>query len=633
MWGVCLFPTWGKAVLRRKLSRNRTVRFGVIGAAACLAIGGVVASLPGAYAGSGGTPPAVPLLGAGQTAAIMTKVPPGAVRATHGLPRVGKFGPVFQPHSAVSPRVVNGGVANPADFPSVVGIESLFTVKVDGNLVTYVRYCTGTVLSATKVLTAGHCAADVSYGDTVVIAGRGSLNTDTGGQVVGVTSSWIHPSFNVAALDDPNNAADPNLVPLDDVAVYTLATPLSSAYTPVALTAQGDQTPYAGGTSATIAGYGITNNTTPDPGVLHSAVVPIQSDATCAAAYPTQPPAAAGSLYDPTRMTCAGNPPNGADTCGGDSGGPLFVAGVEVGITDWGPDRCASSYGVYERLSKYHNDVLADLGRPGIVNLDWTGDGHTDLYGRDKSGNLFLYSGSGFTGGGFPAFDGGLLMNSGWNIYSKLFRVTNWNGDGTESIMAETPGGDLYRYDYQFPSDFDPRHTIATRVLIGSGWGAFSDIVVTNNWNGDNMPSLMARTRSGNLYIYNSDGHGGWSNPNGTLIGTGWTAFDTVLTPGNWLGNGHQVLLGRTPGGNLYEYEGDGHGGWLTGQGVLIGTGWNGFKIFQASGDLNGDDMMDVIGITPGGVMLLYTTDGHGNWLTGQGQQINAGWQVFNTVF
>jgi hypothetical protein len=604
------------------------VKYGVISAAACLAAGAVIYALPGAQAGTTNTSDAaVPLLPgykSGQTAAITrTKLPPGAVRATHGLPAKGKRGSAFQRSSSIGIRVVNGTIANPADYPGVVGIESLFTMKVNGQLETFIDYCTGTVLSTTKVLTAGHCVADLPYGDTVVIAGRGNLDQDTGGQVVGISSSWVDPSFNLTDLEDPNK----NVVPLDDVAVLTLATPLSSSYTPVSLTGQGDQTPYAEGTSATLVGYGITSSGTFDPGILRSGVVPIQSDATCATAY--------SGFYDATRMTCAGNPPSGPDTCGGDSGGPLFVGGVEVGITDWGRTPCGSSYGVYERLSTYHDVVTADLNRPAIVNLDWTGDGHTDLYGRDKNGNLFLYSGSGFNGGNFPTFDGAVLMNSGWNIYSKLFRVYDWNGDKTESIIAETPGGDLYRYDYQFPSapDYLPTTTIASRVLIGTGWGVFSDIVVVNDWKGNGLPSLMARTRGGDLWVYNSNGAGGWSNPSGDLIGSGWGAFDTILTPSNWLGNGHPVLLGRTPGGGLFEYEGNGTGGWLTGQGVLIGTGWNGFKIFQAPGDLNGDDMMDVIGITSGGAMFLYTTNGHGQWITGSGQPIGSGWQVFNTVF
>jgi hypothetical protein len=346
------------------------------------------------------------------------------------------------------------------------------------------------------------------------------------------------------------------------------------------------------------------------------------SDTNCTTAY--------GSNYKAASMVCAGlapGTPNAPDTCGGDSGGPLVVGGVEVGITDWGQTPCGSTYGVYERLSAYHSGITADLTRPTIVNLDMTGDGHSDLVGRDKNGNLVLYSGSGFAAGGFPAFNLTGNGGAGWNIYNKLFRVTNWNGDGLESIMAETPTGDLYRYDLA------PSGAIQPRVVIGSGWGVFSDIMVTNDWNGDGLPSLMARTKGGDLWIYNSDGAGHWKNPSGTRIGTGWNAFNTVLTPGDWNGDGHQTLIGRTSIGDLFMYESDGKGGWSNGAGTRIGTGWGAFSIFMSPGDLNGDDMVDIIGVTPAGNMFLYTTDGTGHWITGVGQPLGGGWQVYNRIF
>lgn len=619
--------------MRRKISRGRLVKFGIIGAAVVLAAGGVVAALPGAYAGSTGTP-GQPTTANGSVPgnAVAFKqhrpMPAGARRVTQGLPKLGHNGPLFQ--APISDRVVNGNLANIADYPWVVGIEFLFWGSDDNGPGWFLGTCTGTVLSSTKVLTAGHCVDDWPFGYYEVIAGRNTLPTGffvdgLGGDYVGVSSTWTEPNFNLGANE--NGAA-----PVNDVAILTLRTPLPAQYTPVSLVAQGNQAPYAAGTNATIVGYGETVDGAKDQGTLHSATVPMVSDATCAGQL-------AANVYDAARMTCAGlapGTPNAPDSCHGDSGGPLFVGGVEVGTTDFGVGTCGSNYGYYVRLNNYVNEIQTDMARPAIDNLDWTGDGHTDLLGRDKYGNVFQYSGTGLTEGGFPAFNEYDSMGAGWQMYNKLLRVTNWGGDGREVILAETPGGDLYRYDYSFPPDAvpaTPGQTLGYRVLIGSGWNAFSDIVAVDNWNGDGRPSLLARTPGGDLWLYNSNGVGSFSNRGGTLIGSGWGAFDTVLTPGNWLGNGHPVLLGRTPAGALFQYEGNGAGGWLNAKGKQIGTGWNGFKIFQAPGDINGDDMTDVIGITPGGGMFLYTTDGHGGWITGKGQQIGAGWQIYNRIF
>ena len=56
----------------------------------------------------------------------------------------------------------------------------------------------------------------------------------------------------------------------------------------------------------------------------------------------------------------------------------------------------------------------------------------------------------------------------------------------------------------------------------------------------------------------------------------------------------------------------------------------------MSPGDFSGDDRVDVIGIQPCGVMKLYMTDGHGNWLNnGIGRQIGAdwNWSAFNAIF
>lgn len=549
------------------------------------------------------------------------KVPTNAVRATAKLPAPGAYGAPFQKPLAMrgaSPYIVGGTVANPADFPSVVGIETLFLAPDEtGTPVWWIATCTGTVISPTKVLTAAHCTTGMAFGTTVVIAGRAQLDTDTGGFVAAVATTWTDQQFNLAALN--SGAAD---VPVHDVSVITLKTALPAAYPPISLTAQGDNTPYAAGTSATIVGYGVSDSSASDSGILRQATVQMQSNTTCQTAMPG---------YDAQSMICAGLPAGGVDSCFGDSGGPIIVNGVEAGITDWGSGFCgaAGTYGVYERLSFYRSAIDGAARIRPLVNLDWSGDGHTDLFGRLSNGDLVEYSGSGFLNDGFNGFAGWGTVGSGWSIYSKLFRVTNWNGDGTPSIFAMTPGGTLYQYKS------DGAGTIITpRSLIGTGWNVYVDIMVTNNWTGSGRPNVMGRKSNGDLFLYESDGHGGWTNGGiGIKIGQGWNIFNTVLTPGDWRGNG-QSLIGRTFAGDLLLYESNGSGGWKNGGiGIKIGQGWNVFTTFLSPGDWNGDNLQDMVGVRSSGVLSLYESDGSGNWLTPLGVQIGAGWNIFTAIF
>jgi hypothetical protein len=594
-------------------------------------MGGAALMMPTGVANADATPLGLRELptSANGVALSHSKLPSGAERATRGVPRAGAQGPAFETRkggTAPKTRIIGGTVADPASHPGVVAVQTLFWAEDEfEEPQQWVSTCTGTVLSPTKVLTAAHCSVDFPLGTTWVTAGRADVSqqsTETGGFVARVASTWTHQGFNLAAM-----YADPNIAPKDDVTVLTLKDALPASYTPVTLSAQGDQAPYAEGNSATIVGYGTTSPSGGGSGILYSATVPMQSDATCLAAY--------SSGYDANRMTCAGtpneaNPAAGVDTCHGDSGGPLFVGGVQVGITDWGKDPCASSYGVYERISYYRSLVDQDLARSGLINLDWTGDGHSDLMVRHKSGRLLLAGGTGLASDGYGGFNAGDLVgfNINWLAYSKLFRVTNWNSDGTPAIMARDGAGRLFQYKSDGKGNLNE-----TPVQVGTGWNKFTDIMVTNNWMGDGQPNLMGRTSTGDLYIYTSNGMGGWKNPKGTKIGTGWNMFNTVLTPGSWLGDGKQTLIGRTPKGELRLYISNGAGGWVNGAGTMIGTGWGMFSTFMSPGDWNGDNMIDMIGVTPAGAVRLYTSNGKGQWLTPKGQQIDQGWTVFDRVF
>lgn len=604
-------------------------RHRVLGALAGLAIGGVSILGPGMAAQAAPTdgPTVKSAKGSLENGKTQrTKVPAGARRVTGPLPTPGANGPAFQAPtrasttSTASPYVIGGQLADPKMHPGVVGIQTYFLLpNSSGVWEGWVSTCTGSVLSSTKILTAGHCTVGYPFGTTYVIAGRQDLNTanplvDNGGFIARVSSTWTDQGYNYA---DASATA-----PVDDVAVLTLKDALPAIYTPVTLSAQDDQTPYAEGTSAQVVGYGVTST---DPnataGVLHEATVPMQSDSTCTGDY--------GTAYDANRMVCAGSV--GVDSCHGDSGGPISVNGVQVGIVDWGNDPCATTPGVYERLSYYADRVTADLTRPAVTNLDWSGDGHSDLMARNSAGDLIEFDGSGLGTDGY----GGLLswgtIGHGWQGFTKLFRVTNWNGDGNPSIMARDSAGRLYQYKGDGADNF-----AGSPVQVGNGWNTFTDIMVTNNWTGDGHPNLMGRNAKGELYLYTSDGHGGWLNGGiGIKIGVGWNTFNTVLTPGAWAGDGHQALIGRNSVGDLYLYKSDGHGGWMNnGIGVKIGNGWNIMQIFMSPGDWNGDNQVDLMGVTTGGVLYAYKTDGHGNWLDGgRGQQVDTGWNIFNAVF
>ena len=120
-------------------------------------------------------------------------------------------------------------------------------------------------------------------------------------------------------------------------------------------------------------------------------------------------------------------------------------------------------------------------------------------------------------------------------------------------------------------------------------------MLAPGDFNGDDKPDLLVRRADGALLLYRGNGAGGWLTGMGEPIGSGWEAFTALLSPGDFTGDGKPDVLARRPDGGLLLYRGDGAGGWLTGTGEQIGSGWQPFTAILPGGDFSGDGKPDVL--------------------------------------
>lgn len=238
---------------------------------------------------------------------------------------------------AVDARIVGGTAAQLGSWPWQVRLN---ITTAQGSFL-----CGGTLVSDQWVLTAAHCIdnAGVTVSPSSVTVRAGSLQKDSGGVVLGVSSIVKHHAYEPSTYDN-------------DIALLRLsgAMPLSSTVNVVAPLSGSQESQLAStNTLATVTGWGTTSPGGSTSSMLMQVQVPLLTSSDCAAQ------SAYGSTNISSNMICAGYPAGGKDSCQGDSGGPLVVSNgsgghVLAGIVSWGNSCAQPNYpGVYTRVANY----------------------------------------------------------------------------------------------------------------------------------------------------------------------------------------------------------------------------------------------------------------------------------------
>ncbi|MGI5379187.1 S1 family peptidase [Streptomyces sp. CA-251387] len=258
-----------------------------------------------------------------------------------GLTRARKTAAVAATAAAAAAALLSAPTAEAAPQPIVGGTTTTTTAYPFMMQITDAsqnQFCGGTLVSATKVVTAAHCMVGETTSSVRVVGGR-TYRNGTNGTVSRISDIWVHPDY--------TDATDGN-----DVAVLTLST--SMPYTTASYVDSSDTGVYATGATARIVGWGTTSSNGSSSNQLRTATVPIVSNSSCASSY--------GSDFIASDMVCAGYTSGGVDTCQGDSGGPLLIGGVLAGITSWGEGCAQAGYpGVYTRLTTFSDEVTEQV--------------------------------------------------------------------------------------------------------------------------------------------------------------------------------------------------------------------------------------------------------------------------------
>ncbi|MBY0454035.1 MAG: trypsin-like serine protease [Burkholderiaceae bacterium] len=237
------------------------------------------------------------------------------------------------------PQIVGGTAAAPSAWPWQVQIRT--TGFGGGHL------CGGALLSSRWVVTAAHCIVDKDA--TFLSVRAGSLNRESGGQLVDVAHGVVHPDYS-ASIEYDNDIA---LLQLSEPIVLNPITPLRAFEEPrFAHT----------GSQAIVTGWGTTESGGAYAWGLLQVQLPLLTATDCRShsAY------ASNLISD--NMLCAGDLAGGQDTCQGDSGGPLVVENGQggyalAGIVSWGEGCAQPRYpGIYTRVANYQSWLEENTG-------------------------------------------------------------------------------------------------------------------------------------------------------------------------------------------------------------------------------------------------------------------------------
>jgi secreted trypsin-like serine protease len=277
--------------------------------------------------------------------------------------------PAHATASDSAPRVINGVVGDPAQYPFLVSL--LMKDRLAKENAYEAQFCAGSLTTPWTIVTAAHCVVNQDTGAALspdsIVVGIGPNLRAADLRVVPISTIAVNPDYSRRATSN-------------DIAVITLSAPLDGI--PTIRPLSPDEAPAftAEGSLVRVAGWGNMSTTSRDfPDAFRVGDLVVFPDSSCGggASYTLNGITFSGfnsANADPTSMLCASGvdaAQNRVDSCQGDSGGPL-VGGEPgnqrlVGVVSWGND-CASSFpGVYTRVAAEYAFLLQQSAVPGIV--------------------------------------------------------------------------------------------------------------------------------------------------------------------------------------------------------------------------------------------------------------------------
>ncbi|GAA3071819.1 hypothetical protein GCM10017562_44030 [Streptomyces roseofulvus] len=220
---------------------------------------------------------------------------------------------------------------------------------------------------------------------------------------------------------------------------------------------------------------------------------------------------------------------------------------------------------------------------------DYDSDGSPDILARDTSGNLFLQDVHHRADWQETYQNPESPVGGGWQVYDRIEAAGNLAGGLAPDLVTRDRDGVLWLY--QGTGNGTAPFTARTR--IGGGWNTYVHLTGGSDLTGDGRPDLVATDRSGRLWMYRGTGSATAPLAARRLIGSGgWQGYDRIAATGNLAGGPAGDLVARDRSGVLWLYLGKGDGTFAAR--TRIGSGWQRYDDLIGSGDADRDGRLDL---------------------------------------
>ncbi|WP_326962879.1 FG-GAP-like repeat-containing protein [Arthrobacter sp. PL16] len=186
---------------------------------------------------------------------------------------------------------------------------------------------------------------------------------------------------------------------------------------------------------------------------------------------------------------------------------------------------------------------------------DFNADGRNDILARTPNGDLYLYPGTGTISATNEGYSAPRKIGTGWNVFTDITGGTDLTGDGKPDILARHQDGSLWRYDGTGRIGTGNEGYQPGTIIGLSGWDAFTDITPIGDYDRNGTTDLLVRNPNGDLGLYRGNNS---TFPTQEIVGTGWNVYTKLLPLGDQNADTLSDITTTTPTGTTWLYPGDG---------------------------------------------------------------------------